>query len=71
MGAGQRSMQAIFTCTLMDKLSIKMVNNGNILHELTYNYQVEFHLFQELLDGKYYVEKSVIKRRTFLLLVTY
>ena len=56
MGAGQRSTQAIFTYTLMDKLCIKMGNNGNILHELTYNYQVEFHLFQELLDGKYYVK---------------
>ena len=40
------------------------------MHELTYNYQVEFHLFQQVSGGKYYAKKSAIIRRIFILAVT-
>ena len=40
------------------------------MHELTYNYQIEFHLFQQVSVSKYYVKKSAIIRRIFILAVT-
>ena len=40
------------------------------MHELTYNYQVKFHLFQQVSGSKYYVKRSAIIRRIFILAVT-